>query len=52
MPRNLKSSNKEIHFTHIRRMIRVKPLLENDNDNEEPISLVVDASRLSRIKER
>jgi hypothetical protein len=46
----------EIHFTHIRRrMIRVKPsILEidfvNDNNNgkeEEPITLIVDASGLT-----
>jgi hypothetical protein len=35
----------EIHFTHIRRrMIKIKPSIGNDNDAEEPITLVVDAS--------
>jgi hypothetical protein len=37
----------EIRFTHIRkRMIGIKPSIENDNDidNEEPITLVVDSS--------
>jgi hypothetical protein len=41
----------EIHFTHIRRrMIRIKPSIGNDNDNEEPITLVVDASGLTVSK--
>ena len=43
----------EIHFTHIRkRMIGIKPSIENDNDNdnEEPITLVVDASGLTVSK--
>jgi hypothetical protein len=41
----------EIHFTHIRRrMTRVKPSIGNDNDNEESITLVVDASGLSVSK--
>jgi hypothetical protein len=43
----------EIHFTHIRkRMIEIKPSIENDNDNdnEEPITLVVDASGLTISK--
>jgi Transposase DDE domain len=40
----------EIHFTHIRRMIRVKPSIGNDNDDEEPITLVVDASGLTVSK--
>ena len=41
----------EIHFTHIRRrMIRIKPLIGNDDDNEEPITLVVDASGLTVSK--
>ena len=36
----------EIHFTQIRRrMTRIKPSIGNDNDNEEPITLV--ASGLS-----
>ena len=30
----------EIHFTHIRRrMIRIKPSIRNDNDNEEPSTI-------------
>jgi hypothetical protein len=34
--------------THIRRRIlRIKPSIRNDNDNEKPISLVVDASGLT-----
>jgi len=42
---------KEIHFTHIRRrMTRIKPSIGNDNDNEEPITLVVDASGLTVSK--
>lgn len=42
---------KEIHFTHIRRrMIRIKPSIGNDNHNEEPITLVVDASGLTVSK--
>ena len=42
---------KEIHFTHIRRrMIKIKPSIGNDNDNEEPITLVVDASGLTVSK--
>jgi len=41
----------EIHFTHIRRrMIRIKPSVGNDNHNEEPITLVVDASGLTVSK--
>ncbi|MFZ0512068.1 MAG: transposase [Candidatus Nitrosopolaris sp.] len=43
----------EIHFTHIRRrMLRIKPSIgnDNDNDNEEPITLVVDASDLTVSK--
>src|SRR5712691_7854356 len=41
----------EIHFTHIRRrMIRIKPSIGNVNDNEEPITLVVDASGLTVSK--
>ena len=41
---------KEIHFTHIRRrMIRIKPSIGNDNHNE-PIRLVVDASGLTVSK--
>ncbi len=42
----------EIHFTHIRRrMIRIKPRILNDNDdNGEPIKLVVDASGLTVSK--
>jgi hypothetical protein len=41
----------EIHFTHIRRrMIMIKPSIGNDNDNEEPITLVVDASGLTVSK--
>jgi hypothetical protein len=43
----------EIHFTHIRkRMIGIKPSIENDNDidNEGPITLVVDASGLTVSK--
>jgi Transposase DDE domain len=43
----------EIHFTHIRRrMLSIKPSIGNvnDNDNEEPISLVVDASGLTVSK--
>lgn len=41
----------EIHFTHIRRrMIKIKPSIRNDNDNEEPITLVVDASGLTVSK--
>jgi hypothetical protein len=43
----------EIHFTHIRRrMIRIKPSIvnDNDNDNEGPITLVVDASGLTVSK--
>ena len=43
----------EIHFTHIRRrMLRIKPSIGNgnDNDNVEPISLVVDASGLTVSK--
>jgi len=41
----------EIHFTHIRRrMIKIKPSIGNDNDNEEPITLVVDASGLTVSK--
>ncbi|MFZ0513051.1 MAG: IS5 family transposase [Candidatus Nitrosopolaris sp.] len=43
----------EIHFTHIRRrMIRIKPSIVNDNDNdsEGPITLVVDASGLIASK--
>ena len=41
----------EIHFTHIRRrMIRIKPPIGNDNDNGEPITLVVDASALTVSK--
>jgi hypothetical protein len=43
----------EIHFTQIRkRMIEIKPSIENenDNDNEEPITLVVDASGLTVSK--
>ncbi len=43
----------KIHFTHIsRRMIRIKPSIvnDNDNDNEGPITLVVDASGLSVSK--
>ena len=42
----------EIHFTHIRRrMIRIKPRILNDNDdNGEPITLVVDASGLTVSK--
>jgi hypothetical protein len=43
----------EIHFTHIRRrMIKIKPSIENgnDNDNQEPITLVVDASGLTVSK--
>jgi len=43
----------EIHFTHIRkRMIGIKPSIENDNDNynEESITLVVDASGLTVSK--
>jgi len=39
------------HFTHIRRrMIRIKPSIGNDNNNEEPITLVVDASGLTTSK--
>jgi hypothetical protein len=42
---------KEIHFTHIRRrMTRIKPSIGNDNDNEGPITLVVDASGLTVSK--
>lgn len=43
----------EIHFTHIRRrMIKIKPSIgnDNDNDNQEPITLVVDASGLTVSK--
>lgn len=41
----------EIHFTQIRkRMIRIKPSIENDNYNKEPITLVVDASGLTVSK--
>ena len=41
----------EIHFTHIRRrMIKIKPSIVNDNDTEEPIALVVDASGLTVSK--
>jgi hypothetical protein len=43
----------EIHFTDIRkRMIGIKPSIENDNDieNEEPITLVVGASGLTVSK--
>jgi hypothetical protein len=41
----------EIHFTHIRRrMIKIKPSIVNDIDNEEPITLVVDASGLTVSK--
>jgi IS5 family transposase len=41
----------EIHFTHIRRrMIKIKPSIGNDNDNKEPITLVVDASGLTVSK--
>jgi Transposase DDE domain len=42
----------EIHFTHIRkRMIGIKPIEnDDDNDNEEPITLVVDASGLTVSK--
>ncbi len=46
----------EIHFTHIRRrMIRLKPsILEMDfgDGNEEPITLVVDASGLTVSKKK
>jgi hypothetical protein len=43
--------DEEIHFTHIRRrMIRIKPSIGNDNHNEEPITLVVDASGLTVSK--
>jgi hypothetical protein len=41
----------EIHFTHIRRrMIKIKPSIANDNDDDEPIMLVVDASGLTVFK--
>jgi DDE family transposase len=41
----------EIHFTQIRkRMIGIKPSIENDDDNEEPITLVVDVSGLTVSK--
>jgi len=36
----------EVHFTHI----RIKPSIGNDNDNEEPITLEVDASGLTISK--
>jgi len=41
----------EIHFTHIRkRMIGIKPSIENDNDNDNDEPLVVDASGLTVSK--
>ena len=42
----------EMHFTHIRRrMVKVKPSIEEmDSENEEPITLIVDASGLTVSK--
>ena len=36
----------EIHFAHIRRMIRIKTSVGNDNDDKDPVTLIVDASGL------
>jgi hypothetical protein len=44
----------EMHFTHMRRrMLKVKPSIEEmDFENEEPITLVVDASGLLTVSKK